>query len=92
MVEAIAVAALPGLLAKAVWPGRERDGVLVLLVASLLGWALGYILFHEALGLHELHAFTADGLMAGAAGALVVLAAYRSTRAAKRRSRHGRFT
>jgi uncharacterized membrane protein YeaQ/YmgE (transglycosylase-associated protein family) len=91
IVEALAVAALPGLIAKAVWPGHERDGVPIVLTASLLGWALGYLVFHQVLGLHELHAFRADGVLAGAAGALVVLAALRAMRRARRRPRGRRL-
>jgi uncharacterized membrane protein YeaQ/YmgE (transglycosylase-associated protein family) len=92
MVEAICVAVVPGLLAKAVWPGREREGALVVVVASLVGWVVGHLVFHEALGRHELHAFRADGVMAGGAGALVVLAAYRAMRAKARRPRRRRLT
>jgi len=60
-------------------------------VASLLGWVVGYLVFHEALGPHELRAFRADGVMASGAGALVVLAAYRAMRARARRSRRRRL-
>lgn len=74
------------------WPGRECEGALVVVVASLLAWVVGYLVFHEALGLHELHAFRADGVMAGGAGALVVLAASRAMRAEARRPGRRRLT
>jgi hypothetical protein len=51
-----------------VWPDREREGTLVV-VASQLARVVGHLVFHTALGLHGLHAFRADGVMAGGFGA-----------------------
>lgn len=56
-------------------PCRVAELVLVTVLASLAGWALGYAVFHELMSFHELHAFEPEGLLPGTAGAAMALTA-----------------
>ena len=85
MLEVMLLAPVPGILARLAWP--NAGGVLMTLVASLLGWAIGYLVFHELMGFHELHAFQLEGVLPGTAGALLALTALRRVAPSRRERR-----
>jgi len=72
---------LAGLLAKTVLPGRDPSGTVGTMVIGIAGSTLGLLAFHRfVLGAPEGRSFnpiSPMGMLAAAAGALVLLIAYR---------------
>jgi len=73
MIEIAAFALAPGVLALFVVRGVPHK-LVVVPVAALLGWLLGYAAFHEGLGMHRLDVFTIEDCSSVFGAVLVLLA------------------
>lgn len=84
MIAALAWGIAAGCLARAAFRG-DKPSLLVTLLAGFGGSVVGFLVAHEALGLHAMHLLAPEGLLPASAAALGLLLANSRLRGAKNR-------
>ena len=77
MIGALILGLVAGALGKLLMPGKDPGGIIVTILLGLAGSALGYLVFHELLGIGDDDAFDLGGLLGAIIGVMVLLFAYR---------------
>jgi uncharacterized membrane protein YeaQ/YmgE (transglycosylase-associated protein family) len=76
MIGALILGLVAGFIARALVPGKQAMGFFATIVLGLVGAALGYLVFHEVLGIGDGDAFDLGGLPGAVIGAVLLLLAY----------------
>jgi uncharacterized membrane protein YeaQ/YmgE (transglycosylase-associated protein family) len=86
MLGALILGIVAGFLGRLLMPGKDKMGFIATVLLGLAGAAVGWVVFHFALGIGDADAFDLGSLLGAVVGVMILLALFRAYR--HQESRH----
>jgi uncharacterized membrane protein YeaQ/YmgE (transglycosylase-associated protein family) len=89
MIGALILGILAGFIGRALMPGKDKMGFFATVLLGLAGAAVGWVVFHFALGIGDADAFDLGSLVGAIVGVMILLGLFRVYRYEESRHRFG---